>query len=205
LRGRRTTTRQPQQSGDGYVQSLGGNNRLNIELLYPRLPKAGNGVIQLRVQSVSDDYLTCKTWDGTSLGDESYKVAKPEELRKKPFSPTNTTGDDKTYTYSSSTARTVLYVGSNTTLENQIIDPPYRLPDGDYKGSLVFACYVEGGVSVTLNPGEEDEEQLEYIDLNVEGRTWVGQYKLYAKPTSGLAETQDNPSEDTGSKINIPR
>lgn len=121
-----------------------------------------------RVQSVADDYLVVRPVgaDG-SVGDSDsndIKVAKREELRKAPFSPTNTTGDGKTYTYSSGIAR-VVAMGAIT--EPQVIVPAYRLPSGGFKGSLVFFSSVRyTGVIV-------DGVKLRYQDFTCDGRAWA--------------------------------
>ena len=42
-----------------------------------RIGGAESGIARLRVKSVQDDHLVCRTWDGTTEGTSDIKVAKP--------------------------------------------------------------------------------------------------------------------------------
>ena len=44
-------------------------------------PPSGGGATRYRVITNYDDYLACKTWDGSTLGASTVNIAKPPELR----------------------------------------------------------------------------------------------------------------------------
>lgn len=124
------------------------------------------------VKSVSDDHLVCRTWDGTTEGTVDIKVAKPWDLRKKPFhGKTRTIGSNTfTYNYTSATERTVTKSTSGS--ETQIIIPQY-VATGEvaFKGNEIWAARCDTGA--ILNEGQSNEERLTLMDANVAGRFWA--------------------------------
>lgn len=122
----------------------------------------GGGAERFRVKSVQGDYVTCRTWDGTTEGGTDIKIAKPPKLR---HSVTSESIEGVTISYSYSTRsnnndgqRTASASGASQT---EIIMPVYITND------VIFATKpLRGtGVSVSGTP-------LEYLDLNVDGRAW---------------------------------
>jgi len=130
-------------------------------------------LIRLVVKSVSDDHLVCRTWDGTNEGTVDVKIAKPWDLRKKPFhGKTRTIGSNTfTYNYTSATERTVTKSTSGS--ETQIIIPQYVATSTDtaFKGNEIWAKTCDSGV--ILNEGQSNEERLTLMDVNIAGRCWA--------------------------------
>jgi hypothetical protein len=121
------------------------------------------GKIPMCIQAVEFDYYQCKKWNGTDVEGNIINVAKELELRRAPFDPVNTTGDGATYVYTSPITRTRAFGGVT---ELQTIDPPFRLPSGTFKGSLVFVDKVNGETGVTVAG-----EKLKYV--LIDARAWV--------------------------------
>lgn len=115
-------------------------------------PSGGSSVKQFRVKSVQDDYITCRSWDGTNEGSEDVKIAKPFELRKTGWHGVTvsytleTTGATRpvTYSYLSSVYRTAT---SGSTVEWEAIRPPY-VPNK----SVIYAAKSTNGTGVTDAP-----------------------------------------------------
>lgn len=124
------------------------------------------------VKSVSDDHLVCRAWDGVTEGTVDIKVAKPWDLRKKPFhGKTRTIGSNTfTYSYTSATERTVTKSTSGS--ETQIIIPQYvATGETAFKGNEIWAIRCDAGV--ILNEGQNNEERLTLMDVNVACRAWA--------------------------------
>lgn len=117
----------------------------------------GGGVQMYRVKSVQGDYLTCRTWDGTTEGGSDVYVAKSYKLRTSIGSAV-IDGVPVTYSYPSNVERTATISTSN---ESQVIVPRY-LPN-----DIIFVASANAtGVSVSGTP-------LKLIDLNADGRAWA--------------------------------
>lgn len=131
-----------------------------------------NNWVRMVVKSVSDDHLVCRLWDGFTEGTVDIKVAKPWDLRKKPFhGKTRTIGSNTfTYNYTSATERTVTKSTSGS--ETQIIIPQY-VATGEvaFKGNEIWAARCDTGV--ILNEGQSNEERLSIMDANIAGRCWA--------------------------------
>lgn len=120
----------------------------------------GSGVptARFKVQSVHTDYLTCRTYDGTTTGTEDINVAMPWDLRRTPFHGLTVNGI--TYTYSSDIQRSAT---NGTTTETHVITPPY------FTNCEIWAFRaVGGGTSVTVS-----SDGLVWQDMNVSGRAWA--------------------------------
>jgi len=131
----------------------------------------------VRVQSVHDDYLICRTWNAKTqtVGSSNIVVLKPWELRKSSYhekSITYADGDQHSYDYTGVQARTVTDVDDDST-ESQIIIPPYRpaVVDG-WKGSIITAEPVASGDNVTLTI-DEQTVTAKWVDCNHAGRAWA--------------------------------
>jgi len=121
---------------------------------------SGGGVAMYRLKSVQGDYLTCRTWDGTTEGGTDVFIAKNYKLRN---SITSQVIDGVTvnYTYTTTVERDAT-IGANT--ETQIIVPRYLSDD------LIFAIYSETtGV-------EKDDDELTLLDINADARAWAVKY-----------------------------
>lgn len=133
------------------------------------------------VKEVFDDYLRCRTFDGTTEGDTDIKVAKPPELRKTPYHGKTIaytqlgSSFSLSYSYTNAYTRTVTKVAGGTGSETQVIVPAYiGAATGDYKGEQIYAITgVGNGTGVVLNPGTQNEERVNWLDMNVGGRMWA--------------------------------
>lgn len=104
-----------------------------------------------RIKSVQSDYLTCRTWDGTTEGGSDVYVARSFRCRN-PAS-----DDDADYTYGSPTERVAT---SGTMSENQKITPPYAVNDLVFAIRSDFTGVTVSGTALTL------------IEIN-DGRAWA--------------------------------
>jgi hypothetical protein len=127
----------------------------------PPARKAGLEAVRMRVQSVSEDHLVCRTWKGGESGTVDILVAKPWELRKTGWD--GQTIDGITYTYSSGTARSAT---DGVDTENQVITSPYTVSGGYV--DIVAIRYFQGGTDVTVA-----NKAVEWLDLNLAARAWA--------------------------------
>ena len=125
-------------------------------------------VRQFRIEEVRGDFLTCREYNvDAGLGTTIY-IAKPYCLRQSPFD--NKTIAGLTYTYAGSTTRDVT---DGVDTETQIIIPFYQEPTDDYDGDIIYAIFgVHGGTGV----GDVNEQAIQWLDLNVDGRAWAQEY-----------------------------
>jgi hypothetical protein len=113
---------------------------------------------RFRVKTIQNDYLVCRTYDGTTEGSEDINVAKPWDLRRTPFHGVAVNGI--TCTYSSAIARSAT---NGSVTESQVITPPY------FANCEIWAFKaVGGGTSVTVS-----SDTLVWQDMNVSGRAWA--------------------------------
>lgn len=120
---------------------------------------ASGGTQQVRLISVDDDYLVCKTLDNSlNLGSEELRVAKSYKLRRSPFDGETLNG--LTFNYTSSVQRTVTTtLGSSQT---QYVIPAYRA------GTDILY------ITTSMTSVEDDlGDFCKYIDLNTDGRGWA--------------------------------
>lgn len=139
-----------------------------------RLKRTGACVARFRVKSVQDDYITCRTWDGTTEGTTDVKVAKPYTLRKTPLHGKTLTinGNVLAFNYTGVSTRIVT---KGTATQTQIIVPGYIATGTGYGGHEIWAVIGIGrGTGVVLNPGA-NEERIVWQDLNLDGRYWAKQ------------------------------
>ena len=136
------------------------------------LPQSRNigQVQQFKVIEVKTDYVECNEWDGTDKG-AVVKLALPPLIRRSPFDPTKG-GKGRglfTYAYASDIARESTNNADSST-ENQVITPAYEVDDIIYGISNVI-----GGTSTVARPDGEDPEVLEFMDINIDGRTFANE------------------------------
>lgn len=131
------------------------------------LPGKGGGstLKHYRVKSIEGDFLTCRTWDGTTEGTEDIYIARDPELRRSLFEGQSiaysSDGDSftATYTYSSNTKRTKT-VGA--TAETQVIIPYYKT---DF--TVILAAESANGTGVT----DPNEEPIRLVEITQ--RAWA--------------------------------
>jgi hypothetical protein len=126
---------------------------------------AASPVNRYLVTSVANDHLVCRLMSGSSTTGEDVLIAKPNDLRRTGWHgqivqyTIETTGLTRNVSYSfvSAVYRTAT---SGTTVENQVIRPPYVA-----NRSVIFAVESDNGTGVDLAP--------DLIDLNTDGRAFA--------------------------------
>lgn len=126
----------------------------------------GIGISRLLFKEMQDDYIVCRSWDGTTEGTADIFVAKPPKLRNSVTEET-LDGIDFEYTYTVTgadafVARTSTNQDDDTT-ETQKVVPRYILDDE------IFAIPASTGIETV------DVETVALIDLNVDARAWAAQ------------------------------
>lgn len=130
---------------------------------------AGSFLNQYRLKEVLNDYLRCRSWNGTSEGSTDVYIAKSFRLRRTPFDNLTISFDSDgesysaSYVYSSATKRTVTISG---TAEVQIVIPRFKV-DFD----LIYAMEVEESTGLVNSAGKA----ITIIDINADGRAWAKQ------------------------------
>ena len=123
---------------------------------------AASPVERFRLKSVQGDYITCRTWDGTTEGGSDVKIAKPPKLRRS-IASESIEGTTVSYSYASRTnnldGKRDASAGGVTITE--IVMPVYIVNDE------IFAAKPLRGTDVVVSSVE-----LEYLDINVDGRAW---------------------------------
>ena len=137
------------------------------------------------VKSIQADYLTCRTWDGTTQGLVDVLIAKPPLLRNKtPAKFADTYGATAititvAYTYAATFVRrtavaSVYPTGLGATYEDEIqdVDPPYNIyenvTDSVYLYPEIWAVKTGKKTGVVVSGSDVD-----YLDLNLDGRVWA--------------------------------
>jgi len=148
----------------GYrIRGTGTGTTLDISM-----PKVEAGIAasieQYRITAIFDDYLEARTWNGTTQGSTTIKIAKPWRLRKTGWDGVTVTYDFNgaatpiRYTYAARAGyRSALNTATNAT-ENQAIIPVYSVND------ILYATEPTGGTLVTV---------ATWLDLNVDARAWA--------------------------------
>ncbi len=112
---------------------------------------------QFKIKSIQGDYITCNSWDGTTLGTEDVLIAKPYLLRKTPFH--NLTRNSVSYVYSTDVKRTAT---KSPDTETQVIVPEYVV------GDIILALSnIIGGTSIT------SPQIIIWNEVNESGRAWA--------------------------------
>lgn len=123
---------------------------------------------QYKVKERGNDYVMCHTWDGETEGADDIYVAKPYLLRKTPLD--GKTRNGITYDYSATIDRRTATKGvePNEIEETQIVVPSYLA------GDIITAIRgITGGTEVF----DPTEEEVEWLDLNADGRAWMKEYE----------------------------
>jgi len=150
---------------------VGGGNYISTgEGVYQRKQPSGTAlrVKTFKVLGLLEDYVLAREWstaNNDTVGNDSVQIAYPAVFRKVEYHGQTING--VTYTYTSPDSRTAT-VGSDT--ENQRITPGYR-----ETSFIVAVVNIEGGTGLILDRGGADEEEVIWVDLNVDGRVWAGE------------------------------
>lgn len=150
----------------------------------------GAQVAMFRLKSAQPDYWVCREVVQTTSKDSNnvwsstftefaadVKVAKPYILRQTVFLGKTITINGVNLTFGSyggnTISRTVTKVSDGST-QNQIVIPWPTFEAGDYKGDIIWAVKnVQHGTGVIANLGTANEEWIEWLDLNIDGRMWA--------------------------------
>ncbi len=135
---------------------LGVNSPRQVGMLLASL-----SIYQLILVEEFGDYLECNTWDGTNQGTQSILIAKPPLIQASYLDGFN----DGTYTYASTGVNTMTVTKiSDSTTEDWQITLDYVV--GDF-------IYAVGGIRGGIDQVDADGNDLDFIDLNLDGRTWA--------------------------------
>jgi len=153
-----------------------------------RSRNTGVAVGRFRVKSVEGDYIVCRFIEGEHEGTVDVKIAKPFLLQKTPFDGVSRSGVTYTYTDDATTGihtidvfgtdgnqQRIATLDSDTTdKEFQVIVPRYRAAvTGGYEGDIIVAMRgMQGGPAAVVDPGYSYAQRIDWLDLNVDGRTW---------------------------------
>lgn len=133
---------------------------------------AGGGEVQqYLVREEFDDYLRCRTWVASVQGSEDVFIAKPFHNRRTPFDGVSAGG--RSYVYSAPDQRTVTLIPSVAPgQEDQSIVPEYQFAGP--LTSVIYGVRLKNPTDVVVTIGGTPTN-LDVLDLNVDGRAWVGQ------------------------------
>lgn len=146
---------------------------VNGTTLSAEFPSRESGVQQFRLESIQNDFYTCRKWNGTEVvGNEVY-IARPFTHRVSNFNGQtiayNSDGDafSASYTYASATKRTKTIAGA---AETQVLIPLFKTGF-----DLIYA--VKCDQPLTAGPAntpitDPNDSPITLLDLNLEGRAW---------------------------------
>lgn len=119
-----------------------------------------------KITGIAADYLTAVTWDGTTPGTESVRIAKPPMIRRVDWH--NITRDGITYTSTNADgqSRTLGHsgTGEDDAESEEVLYPSYAAND------IIYADQPTGGTGVSAAPS--------WMDTNRSGRQFHAPYKL---------------------------
>jgi len=124
---------------------------------------ARGGLALYRFKVMDEDFIVCRTWDGTNEGDKDVLIAKPPKLQFQIESET-IDGTVVTYTDYDTDAQTRHASAGDppdVTEEDQVIVPRYLVDD---------LIYVMSAKTLIV---DDDGNDLGLIDINVDGRAWA--------------------------------
>ena len=123
---------------------------------------------QYKIVSDGGDYWVCKTWDGTTLGSSTVKVAKPYKLRAGTGKITSEVirGVTYTYTYTPVTVGAVVgYYTRSVSGSDGTSETNYTIPD-PIANDIIYALAFSTATPSTLS-------DVVLIDLNIDSRAWT--------------------------------
>jgi len=112
----------------------------------------------MKIRSITNDFLVCRTWDGTTLGTVDIRVARPPEIRETACWRLS----NQTFSWYDVNNRISTVPTANPDTENQSLIPPYQI------GDIIYASKPKGGTGIVYNGVE-----LEYMDENRGGRAFA--------------------------------
>ncbi|OHD23034.1 MAG: hypothetical protein A2Y38_23360 [Spirochaetes bacterium GWB1_59_5] len=127
----------------------------------------GGGLEMFRLKSVQEDYITCRTWDGTTEGTTDVFIAKNTETR---FPASDViAGETWSYTYVAGADALNKYrdAVSGAITESQVVTP-YWLADG-----VIFAMAAAHTGVKKVPPGAAPNPEVELTRLIVTSRCWA--------------------------------
>ena len=113
------------------------------------------GSLRLRFKSESNDYITCRTWDGTTEGTHDVLVAKPPQLRH-----------DYTL-YAGLTGLTTTAV-DEVTATNGLVIESWKVTTSYVIDGDIWATTPPSGTGVTASGN-----RVVWLDENRDGRVWA--------------------------------
>lgn len=129
-------------------------------------PGAGDGDVildgaprRMRVKSISNDYLTCRTWDGTTEGGSDILVARPPMLRHVLAN----------YAAMGITSLTSVNAQSVTASDGTTTETWRVTPDYTTNCEVYAIRGSRGGTGVT----DADGNPVKWLDDNRDGRAWA--------------------------------
>lgn len=145
-----------------------GGTQVTIPL---EISAAGSGsasVQQFKIVSDGGDYWNCKTWDGTTLGSDTVKVAKPYKLRAGTGKIASEVIRGVTYTYT----YTAVTVGAVTGYYTRAVsgsdgssETNYTIPD-PIANDIIYGITFSTTTPSTLSA-------VTWLDINADGRAWA--------------------------------
>ena len=121
---------------------------------------------RVRLQAIAEDYLTFKTWDGTSEGTETIYAAKPFALQKTAWNGIAINGVTYTYAASPGVSRSA---NDGVDTETQLITPDLETPWGSWNGQEFTIIIRHGGTGI-----EYSGHPLIWQTLN-DGISWAAE------------------------------
>ena len=127
---------------------------------------AAPGATRFRVKGVQGDYVTCRTWDGTTQGGDDILVAKAPALRHSLLAQT-IDGNSVTFdghTITGGVCKRVAHAAGFTD-QNEYVLPQWQISTG--QDSEIWAIQPTAGTGVSVGGIAVD-----WLDLNVDARAW---------------------------------
>jgi hypothetical protein len=118
---------------------------------------AATPIVRYRIKSIQNNYVTCRTWDGTTEGTTDVLIAKPRKLRhvygNYPGLTSLTTVDAQTGTAT-----------NGTITETWIVTPAYVVDDDLWAVTVAATGVTDGSGNAIVN-----------LDVNDDARAWAVQ------------------------------
>ena len=129
---------------------------------------SGSSATQFKIISDGGDYWNCKTWDGTTLGSTTIKVAKPFKLRAGTGGIASEVIRSVTYTYTYAAVTVGAVTGYYTRAvsgSDGSSETDYMIPD-PIANDIIYAIHFSTTTPSTLSA-------VVWIDVNSDGRAWA--------------------------------
>jgi len=123
---------------------------------------------QFKIVSDGGDYWNCNTWDGTTLGSTTVKVAKPYKLRCGTGAITSETIRSVTYTYTYNAVTSggvTIYYTRGVTGSDGSAETNYMIPDA-LTNNIIY------GISFSTTTPSSLSDCV-WLDINADARAWA--------------------------------